>query len=307
MKLSVVTTVYKSLPYLNEFINECLLAIDELKINEFEIIFVLDGITDNSKNFLLEKKKEVPQIIIIELSRNFGHHYAASCGLRLASGERIFLIDCDLEVSPNVLVDLYHTMNKTSADVVYGYQEKRKGKFIEKYLGGLFWKLFNFLSDTTVPNNIVTERLMNRKYLDALNSLGDKNLFLGGMMYWVGFNQIGIPVVKKNRKGNSSYSISKRINLMIEAISSFSEKPLKLLFKIGIFIMFLTLIIAFYLILKKLIYPEYILIGYTSIMTLILFSTGIIIATIGAVGIYVSKIYKQVQERPLYIIRNIYK
>jgi putative glycosyltransferase len=307
MKLSIVTTVYKSLPYLDEFINECLLAIDELKINEFEIIFVLDGITDNSKNFLLEKKKEVPQIIIIELSRNFGHHYAASCGLRLASGERIFLIDCDLEVSPNVLVALYHTMNKTSADVVYGYQEKRKGKFIEKYLGGLFWKLFSFLSDTTVPNNIVTERLMNRKYLDALNSLGDKNLFLGGMMYWVGFNQIGIPVFKKNRKGKSSYSISKRINLMIEAISSFSEKPLKLLFKIGIFIMFLTLIIAFYLILKKLIYPEYILIGYTSIMTLILFSTGIIIATIGAVGIYVSKIYKQVQERPLYIIRNIYK
>jgi putative glycosyltransferase len=148
---------------------------------------------------------------------------------------------------------------------------------------------------------------MNRKYLDALNSLGDKNLFLGGMMYWVGFNQIGIPVIKKNRKGNSSYSISKRINLMIEAISSFSEKPLKLLFKIGIFIMFLTLIIAFYLILKKLIYPEYILIGYTSIMTLILFSTGIIVATIGAVGIYVSKIYKQVQGRPLYIVKNIYK
>jgi len=225
----------------------------------------------------------------------------------MASGERIFLIDCDLEVSPNVLVEFYHTMNKTSADVVYGYQEKRKGKFIEKYLGGLFWKLFNFLSDTTVPNNIVTERLMNRKYLDALNSLGDKNLFLGGMMYWVGFNQIGIPVVKKNRKGKSAYSISKRINLMIEAISSFSEKPLKLLFKIGISIMFLTLIIAFYLILKKLIYPEYILIGYTSIMTLILFSTGIIVATIGAVGIYVSKIYKQVQGRPLYIIKNIYK
>jgi putative glycosyltransferase len=307
MNLSIVTTVYKSVNYLEEFLDSCLHAIEQLNENNFEIIFVLDGITDSSKEFLLKKKQSIPQIVVVELSRNFGHHYAASAGLKMATGEKIFIIDCDLEVSPVILVQFYHKMSETSADVVYGYQEKRKGKFVERILGGLFWQIFNLLSDIHVPANILTERLMTRKYLDALNTLHDKNLFLGGMMYWVGFYQIGIPVTKKQRHGKSSYSFSKRVNLLIEAISSFSEKPLKLLFKSGLYLTAMAFIYALYLIISKLLNPEMVLIGYTSIMAFILFAMGTIITSIGALGIYMSKIFRQVQGRPLYIINNIYK
>lgn len=307
MNLSIVTTVYKSRPFLEEFIEGCIQAIQGIGENDFEIIFVLDGITDSSKEFLLEKKKHIPNIVVVELSRNFGHHHAISAGLQTANGEKIFLIDCDLEVSPTILIQFYRKMLDTGADVTYGYQEKRKGKFMERFLGGLFWKIFNWLSDIHVPENVITERLMTRKYLNALNTLSDKNLFLGGMMYWVGFYQVGIPVNKKQRHGKSTYSFSKRLNLLIEAITSFSEKPLKLLLKFGLYLTVVAFLYALYLIIAKLANPETVIIGYTSIMALLLFSTGFIITSIGAIGIYISKIFKQVQGRPLYIINNIYK
>ena len=234
MTLSVVTTIYRSEKYLNEFIELILAAVNNLSIDSYELIFVLDGITDNSKKVLLEQKVSVAQINIIELSRNFGHHYAASAGLSNATGEYIFIIDCDLEVSPTILVDFMKKMKGSDADVVYGVQKSWKGKFIEKQLGGLFWKVFNMLIDNKVPNNVVTERLMNRNYLEALNSLGDKNIFFAGPMYLVGFNQIGVEVEKSQRKGKSTYGVLKRVSLLVEAITSFSEKPLKLIFKFGL-------------------------------------------------------------------------
>ncbi|MFM7682454.1 MAG: glycosyltransferase family 2 protein [Bacteroidota bacterium] len=302
----MVSTIYKSETFLERFILELIDAINELQITNFEIVFVLDGITDNSKEFLLNKKKEIPQIKIIELSRNFGHHYAISAGLDNAEGDLIFLIDCDLEVSPKVLVEFKNVYDATNADVVYGIQKTRKGSFVERELGGLFWKTFNALSDTKMPLNVITERLMTKKYLDALKSLGDKNLFLGGMMYWVGFNQVSVEVNKAQREGLSSYGFSKRFNLFIEAITSFSEKPLKMIFKLGLYITCGAFTAIFFMIVRKLLVPETILLGFTSIIVSILFSLGVLTSAIGLVGIYLSRIFKQTQNRPNYIIKNIY-
>jgi putative glycosyltransferase len=306
MQLSVITTIYKSETFLERFIYELLEAIKEIQVENFEIIFVLDGITDNSKEFLLNKKKEYPQIKIIELSRNFGHHYAISAGLNNTDGELIFLIDCDLEVSPKVLVEFKNVNDACQADVVYGIQKTRKGNFIERELGGLFWKTFNLFSDTKLPLNVITERLMTKKYLEALKSLGDKNLFLGGMMYWVGFHQVSVEINKKQREGASSYSFSKRFNLFVEAITSFSEKPLKMIFKLGLFITFGAFTAIFIMITWKLLVPETILLGFTSVIISILFSLGVLTSAIGVVGIYLSRIFKQTQNRPNYIIKNIY-
>src|SRR5690606_35476127 len=125
-----------------------------------------DGITDFSREWLLEKQPEVAQIKVIELSRNFGHHAAISAGLHQAKGDLVFLIDCDLEVPPKVLVDFMSLSRSTQADVVYGVQQKRKGGFFEKRMGGLFWRLFNLLSNIKVPPNTVTERLMTRSYVN---------------------------------------------------------------------------------------------------------------------------------------------
>ncbi len=306
MKLSVVTTLYKSKPFLETFLKEIIENIHIINIKDFEIVFVNDGSPDDSVEYLLKKKKEIPQIKIIDLSRNFGHHYAISAGLDNAEGDLIFLIDCDLEVLPRVLVEFKNVYDATNADVVYGIQKTRKGSFVERELGGLFWKTFNLLSDTKMPLNVITERLMTKKYIDALKSLGDKNLFLGGMMYWVGFNQVSVEVNKAQREGVSSYGFSKRFNLFVEAITSFSEKPLKMIFKLGLFITFGAFTAIFFMIIWKLLVPETILLGFTSVIISILFSLGVLTSAIGIVGIYLSRIFKQTQNRPNYIIKNIY-
>lgn len=306
MNLSVVTTVHRSEFFLETFLVDLLEAIKVIKIENFEIIFVLDGITDNSKDFLLNKKIEHPQIKIIELSRNFGHHYAFSAGFNNTVGDLIFLIDCDLEVSPKVLVDFKNLYDTCQADVIYGIQRARKGNFIKREMGRLFWKTFNLFSDIKLPLNVITERLMTKKYLEALKTLGDKNLFLGGMMYWVGFNQVSIEVSKAQREGSSSYSFSKRFNLSVEAITSFSEKPLIMIFKLGLLITIGAFTAILIMLVRKLLVPETILLGFTTIMISILFSLGVLTSAVGLIGIYLSRVFKQTQNRPNYIIKNFH-
>ena len=305
MELSVVTTLYKSLPFLDEFLKEILKAIKETEIQKFEIVFVNDGSPDLSVDFLKEKQKNIPQIVIINLSRNFGHHHAIMAGLSESQGEKIFLIDNDLEVSPHFLLDCLATMKKDlSIDVVYGVQDVRKGKLVEKYGGMIFWWAINKFSEVKVPKNITTERLMTRQYVKHLLSLGDANLFLGGMMHWVGFNQIGITTKKGIREGDSTYSTRKRLELMMHAVTSFSGKPLAYLFNLGVIITFLSMLGIIALLLQKLYCGSAVQLGWTSIVVINFLILGIISTSLGIIGMYLFKVYKQVQSRPQFIIKN---
>lgn len=305
--LSIVTTVYKSEQFLPEFVSQCLEALYTLRIDTYEIVFVLDGITDSSREWLLDKKKEVPQIRIAELSRNFGHHYAAYAGLEQSRGSLVFLIDCDLEVSPLELVVFYQQLHDKKVDVVYGYQSIRKGAWVERTFGGLFWKAFNALCDVKVPENIVTERLMTRNYVHALMSVRDRNLFMAGIMYWVGFVQVGVPVEKKQRHGKSTYTLLKRVELLIEAVTSFSEKPLRLIFLLGVCITTVTFGFGGYYLVRKLLFPNTILTGYTSLILAMLFGVGVLTSISGILGLYLSRIFKQANQRPTYIIKTLYE
>ncbi|TBX71223.1 glycosyltransferase [Flavobacterium silvisoli] len=308
MKLSVVTTLYKSKPFLEEFLREMIDSIKQIEINEFEIIFVNDGSPDDSVEYLLVKKREINQIKIIDLSRNFGHHYAIQAGLVYAKGEYIFLIDNDLETPPNVLVEYYYEMMKDNTlDVVYGYQEVRKGNFIEKKTGSIFWVLINKLSDTKIPHNILTERLMKQQYVKELLRLQDANLFIGGMMYWVGFHQKGIPVIKGQRTQPSTYSFKKRAQLMLQAITSFSGKPLEALFYFGIIISFFSFLFILYIAVEKIIHWNEVQLGWTSIVAINVLILGIISTFLGIIGIYIYKIFRQVQGRPNVIIKKIHE
>lgn len=307
MKLSVVTTVYKSEKYLDEFINQIINTIKAISISEFELIFVLDGITDNSMDCLLKWKKECKEINIVELSRNFGHHYAIFAGLDYASGELTFLIDCDLEVHPKTLVNFYNTILESDIDVVYGIQKNRKGSLINKHLGNLFWKIFNILSEIKVPKNVLTERLMKRDYLDSLLSLKEKNLFFAGNMYWVGYKQQALEINKTKRNSRSTYDFLRRFNLLIEAITSFSDKPLKILFYFGLIITSISSMAIFVQLLKKISSPTYVLPGFTTIYILILIVLGILLTSLGLVSIYLSKVFKETKSRPLYVVKKIIK
>lgn len=305
-EISIVSTMYRSRPFLERFLAESLQALSDIRCDHFEILLVNDGSPDESLAYVLERQADIPQLVVVDLSRNFGHHQAVQAGLRHARGNLIFLIDCDLEVSPLVLVEFYAKLRETKSDVVFGYQEMRKGGRFEQMSGGLFWKGFNLLSDVKIPENILTERIMTRRCVEALLQMGDRNLFLGGMMSWTGFQQIGLPVVKKQRKGRSTYTLLRRIGLMINAVSSFSAQPLIWLFNIGVIITLLSFSFAFYLVLRKLLFDDT-LMGFTSVMTMMMLSLGIMTTAIGVVGIYLGKVFNQVQNRPNYIVRDIYR
>jgi putative glycosyltransferase len=308
MKLSVVTTLYKSKPFLDTFLKEILASIQEIQIEDYELIFVNDGSPDDSVRFLLEQKKQSPRIKVIDLSRNFGHHYAIQAGLGYASGDFVFLIDNDLETPPSVLVQYYKEIqNDITLDVVYGYQEVRKGNFIEKKAGSIFWILINKLSDTKIPHNILTERLMTKQYVFELLRLQDANLFIGGMMYWVGFNQKGIPIQKGQREGASTYSIKRRAELMLQAITSFSGKPLEWLFYFGLLISVFSVLFLLYIAIQKIIHQDEVQLGWTSIVAINALILGVISTFLGLIGIYIYKIFKQVQGRPNAIIKKIYE
>ena len=302
----MVTTVYKSEKFLNEFIDNCIESLNKINCVNYELIFVNDGSPDASLDILLSKKEVIPGLKILNLSRNFGHHYAALAGLNYSSGEYVFLIDCDLEVQPQILIKFYEKILNNNVDVVYGYQEKRGGGILSKITGNLFWYLINLLSDFSIPSNIITERLMKRKYVESLLKLGDKNLFLGGMMYWTGYVQIGLSVNKKKRSGKFAYSFFDRLRLMLEAITSFSTFPLKVMFYFGLSLSSMSFCCGLLMIIRKLIWPEEFLSGYVSTIIIVVFFSGITEVSIGLLGIYIGRIYKQVQNRPLYIVKDIY-
>jgi putative glycosyltransferase len=308
MKISVVTTLYKSKVFLDQFITEIQIALNQIECIDYELVFVNDGSPDDSLQYLIERKEEIPQIKVLDLSRNFGHHYAIQVGLEYATGDYIFLIDNDLETPPSVLVDFYGAMiNDNSLDVVYGFQEVRKGMFLERLTGSIFWVLINKLSDTKIPHNILTERLMTKQYVESLLRLQDANVFLGGMMYWVGFNQKGLPIKKRLRKGASTYSLKRRAELMLQAITSFSGKPLEWLFYFGLTISFFSTLFIVYLIIQKIIHQEEVELGWTSIVAINVLILGVISTFLGIIGIYIYKIFRQVQGRPNAIIKKIYE
>ena len=306
VELSIVTMLYKSRPYLPEFLAACRDCLGRAGIPDHEILFVNDGSPDDSQEWVLEQRNADPRIRLVELSRNFGHHHAALAGLSFSRGRLVFITDCDLEVSPSILQRMLEVMRDTRCDVVYGMQEQRKGALVERIGGRIFWRIFNALSHTTVPESVLTERLMTRGYVDALLGLGDKNLFLAGMMYWTGFKQIGIPVVKSTRTGKSTYTLRRRVSLLIEAVTSFSTAPLKLALYAGVVFLAAATGFAAFLLVRKLLYPEIVLAGFTSIMLALCAVAGMIITLIGVLGLYIGKLFVQVQGRPTFIVRDYY-
>lgn len=304
--ISIVATMYRSRPFLERFLADCLQALAELNCFQFEIVLVNDGSPDDSLAYAVDRRQDIPQLVVVDLSRNFGHHYAMQAGLMHARGDFIFLIDCDLEISPLTLPEFKRKLDASNSDMVYGYQEARKGGFFEKASGGFFYKAFNFLSDIKIPENIATERIMTRRYVEALLQLGDRNLFLGGMMSWTGFQQLGLPLKKKQREGRSSYTLLGRIHLMVNAVSSFSAQPLVWMFNIGLTITAFSFLYVFYLLARKILFNDALL-GFTSMVALTTLSLGIMTTGLGIIGIYLGKVFTQVQNRPTYIVKDVHR
>ena len=303
MELSVVTTMYQSEAYLSEFYERITVEARKLA-NNYELIFVNDGSPDRSLEIALELHAEDPRVKVIDLSRNFGHHKAMMTGLAHASGNLVFLIDCDLEEDPELLGKFHLELAESKADVVYGVQGRRKGGMLERFVGYLFYSLFNLLSDYPIPRNVVTTRLMTKRYVESLIQHRDREVFIDGLWAITGYTQVPSLIHKKYR-GASTYTWTKKADLFANAITSFSSHPLILMCYLGAVISLAALVAGVNLVLRRLFFEEY-LQGWTSLIVSVWFLGGLIVFCLGIIGIYLAKVFSETKERPYTIVRAMY-
>ena len=304
-KLSVVTTLYHSEPHLEAFYRRICAAAQAEVADDFEVILVNDGSPDNSLSIAVKLFENNHNVRIIDLSRNFGHPKAIITGLENARGRHVLLIDSDLEEPPEVISTFYAAMQKENCDMVYGVQKRRKGGLFEKFSGWLVYKIFNLLVGFTLPENIVTARLMTRQFLDALLLHKEKEVSIGGLFIITGFRQVAVPVNKTSTSA-TTYTLRKKINVFLDVVTAFSSRPLIGIFVIGFAVFGLSLIVSVYFLVNALFYanpPG----GWTSLIVSVWLLGGLIISSIGIVGIYISKIYAETKQRPNAIIRKIYE
>lgn len=304
MRLSIVSTLYQSAAYIAEFHQRASAAAQRLVGDEYEIILVNDGSPDNSLDIAVQLTESDSHVVVVDLSRNFGHHKAMMTGLATACGQRVFLIDSDLEEEPEWLHDFTKQMDDETSDVVYGIQSKRKGGFFEQITGAFFYRVFRLLTGIAQPNNIVTARLMSRRYVDALLLHRERELNIGGLWIVTGFKQC-TQTVQKHTTSPTTYSLSRKFSHLVNAVTSFSSLPLVFTFYSGLLISISALGYIVYLTIRYLFIaspPD----GYTSIIASIWLFSGLIIFFIGVQGIYISKVFSEVKQRPYTIVRHVY-
>ena len=304
MKLSIVATLYQSAAYLAEFHQRASAAAQKLVGDDYEIVLVNDGSPDNSLETAVRLTEQDGHVVVVDLSRNFGHHKAMMTGLAHATGERIFLIDSDLEEEPEWLLTFAQQMAEDQNDVVYGVQERRKGNFLERISGRWFYGLFSLLTGLNLPENIVTARLMTRRYVDALLSHQEREVFMAGLWHITGFVQ-NPRLIKKHSTSETTYTFRRKMSLLVNSVTSFSNAPLIGIFYIGLAISLLSCVYITYLLIIKLTQATPVD-GWTSVMASIWLLGGMIISFIGVVGIYLSKIFSETKQRPYTIVRQVH-
>ena len=304
MRLSIVTSLYQSSAHVEEFYHRASKAANELFGTDFEVVFVNDGSPDDSLDIVLSLKKKNDNIKIIDLSRNFGHHKALMTGMAHAEGELVFLLDCDLEELPEWLITFHELMIDKVSDVVFGFQEDRRGGAFERVSGDFFYRFINFLAGAQLPRNPTVARLMTKRYVDALLLHKERELYIGGLMYLTGFAQCPIQV-KKRTGSETTYTFRKKVAATVNSITSLSFKPLEYIFYLGISIAFLSFLVSLWIVIRVLLIEET-LPGWASLTVSIWVVCGLLMSSIGVLGIYISKIFSEVKNRPYTIVRKVY-
>jgi len=303
VKLSIVTTLYKSSPYVREFhrrVSEAAVALT----SDYEMIFVNDGSPDDALEIALSLYRADPRVRVIDLSRNFGHHKAIMTGLARARGELVFLIDSDLEEEPAWLGQFHDVLKRTQSDVVYGVQVRRKGGLVERASGALYYMSFNLLLEMPIPRNVVTARLMTRRYVASLVQHRDREINLAALWMSTGFVQVPVAVAKLSR-GGTTYTMRRRLSVVINAITSFSNRPLIYIFYLGGTIILTSFVYGTYLVWTTL-HGGVGIPGWASLIVSIWFLGGVTIFCVGVIGIYLAKVFMETKQRPYTVVRATY-
>ncbi|MFY2561410.1 glycosyltransferase family 2 protein [Corallococcus terminator] len=273
-----------------------------------ELLFVDDGSRNASVRFLVEQV--VPRfafVRVIELSRNFGQHVALSCGYQHARGQYVGMLNVDMEDPPDQIPLLLSVLERDEADIVHGQYQVRDVTWLNKLTSRGFNSVLNWLTGYAVPQDSATLRIMNRRFLNAYNALTEKSRYIPGLEFWLGFRHAYVPMRHQRRtQGRSSYNFRRRLRMALETIISFSDLPLKMAAAVGMVIALLGLLMALFLVISKLFFVDY-RAGYTSTIAITVFLGGIQIFVVGLASLYIGRVLREVQGRPLYIVRQIYE
>jgi putative glycosyltransferase len=304
VKLSIVTTLYRSAATIEEFYRRTI-AVAEPMAEEIELVMVNDGSPDDSLELALALHRSDPRVVVVDLSRNFGHHKAMMTGLMHATGDRVFLIDCDLEEEPELLTRFHERFAQGGCDVVFGVQESRRGRWFERITGTLFFSLVDAFSDQRIPRNIVIARLMTLEYVRALIRHRDREFLIAYLFEVTGFRQIALPVRKLSRSP-STYSLGMRVEMAVKYLTTSSTKLLYLILYIGIAIFTLSLLtIAFFV--TRYLHSGIGVDGYTSLIVSIWFFGGLTTLILGVIGVFVANILSEARRRPYTVVRTVHR
>lgn len=305
--LSLVAPCYNEEKSLQEFVHRTEEVLKKLKL-PFELILVNDGSNDRTLEVGKELTKTDPRLKIVTLSRNFGHQIAATAGMDVAQGDAVVLIDADLQDPPELIPEMVAKWRE-GFDVVYGQRRSRAGEaFFKLFTARMFYRLLRRITKVDIPLDTGDFRLMDRKVVEAMRQLRERHRFVRGLVSWTGFRQAPLLYDRRPRfAGETHYPFRKMFLFSLDAITSFSILPLRLMTFLGLFIVLIAMILSLVVLIVRLIEPEYFLAGFPTIVLLIMFFGGIQLLSLGVMGEYVGRIYEEVKHRPLYFVDSIYQ
>lgn len=303
--ISVVVPMHNEELNLNYLFERLESILEKLNLN-YEIICVNDGSKDNTLFGLIDHYNRNPRIKVINLSRNFGKEVALTAAIDYASGQVVVPIDADLQDPPELITEMLDLWRQ-GFDVVYATRKSRKGEsFIKRFTAHAFYRLISKLTSIRVPRDTGDFRLMDRRVVDALKKMPERQRFMKGLFAWVGFKQTSITFEREPRyKGKTNWNYWKLWNFALDGITAFSVKPLKIWSYLGLLISLVALVYAVFLFTRTLIFGIDVP-GYASLMVVTLFLGGIQLITLGVIGEYLSRIFEEVKSRPLYLVRDRY-
>lgn len=298
------------IPFLNETANlpvlyDRLCAVAKDRAESFAFIFVDDGSTDASHEWVAAQAAQDPRVRLVRLSRNFGHQLAITAGLDRAAGDAVVVMDADLQDPPEVIPQMLDKWRE-GFEVVYAVRSSRAGEtWLKKALASLFYKFFQSIANVNVPQNAGDFRLIDKKVVDALREVRELHRFMRGLTCWVGFRQGAVVYERAARHaGETKYPVWKSLRLAWDGLTSFSGAPLRWVSGLGYFVCILGLAWLFKIIWGKLTDPNSQTSGWASTMVAILLVGGIQLVSLGLIGQYLSRTYEETKKRPLYFVSH---
>jgi polyisoprenyl-phosphate glycosyltransferase len=307
--ISVVVPLYNEAATVGQLVERIGGVVDRLSpAYDHEIVLVNDGSADGTLGAIRREMERRAHVVLVNLSRNFGHQLAASAGLEVAAGDAVILMDGDLQDPPE-LIEAFVDRWREGYDVVYAVRRTRQGESgFKLFTARLFYRIIKRLTKVAIPVDAGDFRLMSRRVVDALRRMPERNRFLRGMVSWVGFNQTAVEYDRDVRHaGSTKYPLTKMLRFAMDGITSFSDVPLRLASYFGFTVsavafVYALLVIGFKLFSLK---PPAYTPGWASTIVAVLFLGGVQLMSLGILGEYLGRVYDEVKGRPLYLIREI--